>query len=107
MRSDLDHIAAMADARNAHAEELLALADLADLDAAKLREALAEIEGLRHALVTRDVIGVAKGIVAATLRCTPDNAFALLVAQSQHENRKISEIATEIAARAAQAHGDA
>jgi len=36
-----------------------------------------------------------------TLRCGPDAAFAVLVAQSQSENRKLREIAGEIADRQA------
>ena len=99
LQSDLDHVEAMAAAKKAHAEELLALADVVDLDAEKLRMALTEVEQLKGALATRDVIGQAKGILVATLQCSTDKAFALLAHQSQHENRKISEIAAEIVAR--------
>ena len=100
LQSDLNHFSAMSDARELHSHDMLALADVVDVDIAKLREAAAEIETLKAALVTRDVIGQAKGILMATLRCSADGAFSLLVRQSQHENRKVSEIAAEIAARA-------
>jgi hypothetical protein len=101
LQSDLDHLSAMAETREVQSRELLALADLVDVDIAKLRGAAAEIETLKAALVTRDVIGQAKGILMVTLRCSAEKAFALLTKQSQHENRKLHDIAAEIAARAA------
>ena|SRR5438045_4049959 len=51
------------------------------------------------ALESRDVIGQAKGVIMSALGCSADEAFALIVKQSQHENRKVSELAIEIAAR--------
>lgn len=39
------------------------------------------------------MIEQAKGIVMATRGCSPDDAFGVLVSQSQHENRKLREIA--------------
>jgi hypothetical protein len=60
----------------------------------------AEVEQLQSALASRDVIGQAKGILMAAMRCTPDEAFDLLVKQSQAENRKLVDIAAELAARA-------
>lgn len=57
-----------------------------------------EIDGLQRALESRDVIGQAKGVIMAALRCSADEAFALLVKQSQAENRKVVDIATDIAA---------
>ena len=59
-----------------------------------------EVTNLEAALTSRDVIGQAKGIIMVTTHCTADTAFALLVAQSQAQNRKVVEIATEIAERA-------
>ncbi|HUP72184.1 MAG TPA: ANTAR domain-containing protein [Acidimicrobiales bacterium] len=104
-QSDLNHVAALAAMRDLHAAEMLALADVIDVDAAKLREAAAEVETLKQAMATRDVIGQAKGILMATLRCPADEAFALLVRQSQHENRKVHDISAEIAAHAARQQG--
>jgi response regulator NasT len=59
-----------------------------------------ELEMIREALETRDMIGQAKGVIMATLSCSSDEAFTLLRRQSQHENRKLVEVAMEIANRA-------
>lgn len=59
-----------------------------------------ELEHLRAAFESRDVIGQAKGILMATLGRSADQAFALIRQQSQHENRKVFDIATEIIERA-------
>jgi hypothetical protein len=61
-------------------------------------------EAIRHLELksaSRDTMGQAKGIIMATMRCTADEAFDLMVKQSQAENRKVSEIAGEIVARVA------
>jgi AmiR/NasT family two-component response regulator len=58
-----------------------------------------EVANLGAALMSRDVIGQAKGIIMVTTHCTADKAFALLVAQSQAQQRKLVEIATELAER--------
>ena len=59
-----------------------------------------ELEVTREAFETRDLIGQAKGVIMAALACPADEAFHLLRRQSQHENRKLIEVAAEIAARA-------
>ena len=59
-----------------------------------------ELEMIREALETRDIIGQAKGVVMAALSCSPDEAFHLLRRQSQQENRKLVEVAAEVAGRA-------
>ena len=56
----------------------------------------AENEELRAALESRATIEQAKGIVMATMHCTPDEAFDLLRQQSQHENRKLRDIARDL-----------
>lgn len=61
---------------------------------------LQETEAFRRALETRDLFGQAKGVLMASLGCSPEAAFDLIVKQSQHENRKASEIAAEIVERA-------
>ena len=53
-------------------------------------------ENLAAAMVHRAEIEQAKGIVMGAMRCTADQAFEQLVKQSQHENRKLREIAIEI-----------
>lgn len=52
-----------------------------------------ELEGMQRALDTRDVIGMAKGILVARERCSPDEAFQILVRASQRENRKLADLA--------------
>ncbi|MEO8695887.1 MAG: ANTAR domain-containing protein [Acidimicrobiales bacterium] len=59
-----------------------------------------DVEQLETALESRDLIGQAKGLIMATLHCSADEAFALLVQQSQHENRKIHDLALELTERA-------
>jgi AmiR/NasT family two-component response regulator len=58
------------------------------------------IANLKIALEGRDIIGQAKGILMSTLGCTADEAFDILAQLSQSENRKVAEIAADIAARA-------
>jgi hypothetical protein len=57
-----------------------------------------EVDGLHHALATRDLIGQAKCIIMVAMSCSPEEAFALLVKQSQAENRKLVDIAADITA---------
>jgi GAF domain-containing protein len=58
-------------------------------------------EHLQLAMESRASIEMAKGIIMSSMGCGPDEAFEILVQQSQHENRKLREIAAEIVARAA------
>lgn len=58
-----------------------------------------EVQNLRDALASRDLLGQAKGVLMASLGCTADGAFQLIVKQSQHENRKAIDIAREIVER--------
>ena len=57
-------------------------------------------EHLERALAGREVIDLAKGIIMNTMGCGPDKAFEALVQQSQAENRKLRDVATDIVARA-------
>lgn len=59
---------------------------------------VAEIENLYVARDHRAPIEQAKGVLMSTMRIGPDAAFAVLVAASQRENRKLYDIACEIAA---------
>ena len=54
--------------------------------------------GSNTLLATRDMIGQAKGVIMGALHCSADHTFALLVKQSQAENRKLIDIATDITA---------
>lgn len=56
----------------------------------------AEVAGLRKAMESRATIEQAKGIIIATSGCSPDEAFALLVRQSQHENRRLRTVAEDL-----------
>jgi transcriptional regulator with GAF, ATPase, and Fis domain len=56
------------------------------------------INGLRDALVARDVIGQAKGILMARHRIDADAAFDLLVRVSQDQNVKVRTLAEYVAA---------
>ena len=58
-----------------------------------------ELETIRRALETRDLIGQANGVIMASMGCSPDESFMLMVKQSQHENRKLTDVAAEIVQR--------
>ena len=62
--------------------------------------AVALSTNLQVAMQSRAVIEQAKGVLVASLRCTPEEAFAHLARQSQHTNRKLRDIAAEIVERA-------
>lgn len=86
-----------------HGNELASLRAHHDEEVVDLAAAHgAEVDQLQAALASRDLIGQAKGILMAAMRCTADEAFTLLVKQSQAENRKLVEIAAELAERASQ-----
>jgi GAF domain-containing protein len=55
---------------------------------------------MRQALDSRGVIEQAKGMVMARTGCSPDVAFATLVARSQQENRKLRDVARDLVERA-------
>ena len=56
-----------------------------------------KVEGLEEALLSRDVIGQAKGILMERFHITSDQAFEELRAVSQKQNRKVRDIAVEVA----------
>lgn len=58
-------------------------------------------QGLSEAMKSRATIEQAKGILMAMQRCSPDDAFQILVRASQRENRKLREVAAEIVTNAA------
>jgi GAF domain-containing protein len=57
-------------------------------------------EHLQLAMEGREAIDLAKGIIMNSMGCGPDEAFQVLVTQSQQENRKLREVAAEIVGRA-------
>jgi hypothetical protein len=59
---------------------------------------------LHAALVSRDLIGQAKGILMARKGIDNEQAFAILLQASQHANRRLHEVA-EIVVRSCDRHG--
>jgi GAF domain-containing protein len=73
--------------------------DIADLFAAHAALALVrarEVDHLREAMRTRDVVGQAVGMLMATYDLTPDGAFGFLVRSSSHSNAKVRDIAARM-----------
>ena len=70
LQSDADHEAATAGAQQAH--------DVAMADSRIAHEA--QLANLDAALATRDLIGQAKGIIMASLGCSPDDAMMMPLA---------------------------
>lgn len=70
-------------------------------DAAELRADASDdrADNLQIALDTRDVIGMAKGILMHTEDIGPDDAFEILVQVSQREQRKLHDVAADLVAR--------
>jgi GAF domain-containing protein len=58
-------------------------------------------EQLQEAMASRATIEQAKGVIMGTVGCSAEAAFDQLVTQSQHENRKLREIAEELVQRQA------
>jgi GAF domain-containing protein len=83
----------------ARAEEIAAVGAVAVTNATLYESATELSAQLREAMTSRAVIEQAKGIVMASTRCTPDQAFEVLVKASQRENRKLRDIAADIVAR--------
>lgn len=105
---EIDHAEAIRLSAEAHQAEIDELVESARrLSAAHTREraqreaAYAEhLENLNRAVESRDLIGQAKGVLIVAMRCTAEHASAVMVKQSQNENRKLVEIAAEIVERA-------
>lgn len=86
--------------RNAFAETDIALGEVFATHAAVAMAASRREQDLVVRAEHRDVLGQAKGVTMSSTGCSADAAFAVLVRQSQHENRKVFAIATDVAARA-------
>ncbi|MBK1785932.1 GAF and ANTAR domain-containing protein [Prauserella cavernicola] len=86
----LNHYSSLPDAFDSEAERI------GELFAAHAAIALAGsrgLEQLQNALRTRDVIGMAKGILMQRNGVGPDRAFEILVEASQHANIKLRDAA--------------
>jgi AmiR/NasT family two-component response regulator len=83
-------------------EARTAEAHIAELDARalvrdeKILDLMKEVDNLNAAMESRAVIEQAKGTIMAATGCSPDAAFAVLVARSNSENRRVRDIAEEI-----------
>jgi GAF domain-containing protein len=55
-----------------------------------------QVETVRAALVNRDLIGQAKGILMERFKITAEEAFLLLAKASQDSNRKLSDVADDL-----------
>jgi ANTAR domain len=62
----------------------------------RVAELEAEIAQLKHALATRQQIGVATGLLAQRFAITPDRAWSLMVRLSQNGHVKVREIAQAV-----------
>lgn len=71
-------------------------ASIAIANSIRYLSALELTEHLRQALVNRDVIGQAKGILMAQRRITAEEAFQLLTAASQRNNMKLARLAETV-----------
>lgn len=78
--------------RGGHHERL---ANLFAVNAALALSEAQRADNLRTALISRDTIGQAKGILMERLRITPEAAFALLAGSSQRANRKLHVVAED------------
>lgn len=82
-----------------HQQAAELLADQAGVALANTRtysECSDKIRQLQEALESRVIIEQAKGVLMATTRCSPDDAFEQLKQRSQRENRKLRVVAEEI-----------
>jgi GAF domain-containing protein len=78
-------------ARGLAAQAAVVLANAASLASSEMVN-----RHLQQALVNRDLIGQAKGILMVRQRVTADDAFDILRSASQHSGRKLSDIAAEV-----------
>ena len=71
--------------------------DPADPQAETIARLTDKVDGLQEALLSRDVIGQAKGILMERLHLTPDEAFEQLRMASQQLNIKLRELSARLA----------
>ena len=82
------------------AEAFASYAGVAVANAGLYHAAVEETSHMKAALRTRAVIEQAKGILMVTRHCTAEQAFDLLVRASQHQNRKLYDVAGDVVGRA-------
>jgi len=109
MSNDLREAAALARARAVELRDctdsllgeslrLVRQVEAGSLGRNKVAELTARVEDLRSAMESRAAIEQAKGVIIASTGCDEDAAFALLVQESQHTNRKLRDVARELVA---------
>ena len=76
--------------------EFASYAAVAVANAVSYSNASEQAAQLRRAMESRAMIEQAKGIIIATMGCDAEAAFHVLVKQSQHENRKLREVAADL-----------
>jgi GAF domain-containing protein len=81
---------------NAFDEEDQEVARLLAVHAAMAVAAAQQVEGLRYAVDRRTTIGKALGMIMVTYDLNDDRAFTVLQRLSQHENRKLVDIAQDV-----------
>ncbi|WP_369137203.1 GAF and ANTAR domain-containing protein [Modestobacter versicolor] len=86
-----------AESPHAFHDESEAVGDVFAAHAAVALSAARQETNLRAAIDRRDLIGQAKGILMERHRLTASQAFAVLVETSSHVNRKLFEVAEELA----------
>jgi hypothetical protein len=101
LKADTNHAAEMERRDDMHVRETerrdeMHIAELARRDVLHVEE----MQSLLRALESRDLIGQAKGVIMVSMGCSAAEAFDLLTKQSQAENRKLFEVAADIARRA-------
>ncbi|QFU93106.1 ANTAR domain protein [Amycolatopsis sp. YIM 10] len=69
----------------------------------RVKELQAELDGLRRALRSRATIEQAMGVLVVAHRCTPQQAFRLLIRLSQQHNVKLHRVANLLVQLAAKA----
>lgn len=99
-RSDGDRFGALniyGRSPNAFDDEAIALGEVFAAHCSAMLAAAIEQEGAQAALLSRDVIGQAKGILMERNRISADEAFELLKAVSQDKNIAVRDLAERVA----------
>lgn len=78
------------------AEEIAAYVAVSVANADAYAEAATLARDMREAMRSRADIDMAKGILMAQHRCTPERAFEMLSSASQRSNRKLRDLARDI-----------
>ena len=93
------HVGALAPDDIAVAQALADVATIGILQERSIRTAQLLSEQLQHALDSRILIEQAKGVLAATLRTTMPNAFAIMRTYARDRNLPLRQVADDIVAR--------